>query len=83
MYCPKCKQPTEVIDSRQVNGRNAIRRRRECLSPDCKHRFTTYEDFESSKIRLENDSLRKKLKRAQDLVNITRSALGNQNNQDG
>lgn len=42
MYCPKCHNPdTKVIDSRIVEGWNAVRRRRECEK--CWFRFTTYE----------------------------------------
>jgi len=40
MRCPYCKEgDTRVIDTREV--RDAVRRRRECLS--CGQRFTTYE----------------------------------------
>ena len=42
MECPFCgKVDNGVIDSRPTKERNAIRRRRECLS--CAGRFTTYE----------------------------------------
>ena len=42
MQCPYCDfQDTRVIDSRLSEGKDAIRRRRECLS--CGKRFTTYE----------------------------------------
>lgn len=42
MQCPYCEcQDTRVIDSRLSEGKDAIRRRRECLS--CNKRFTTYE----------------------------------------
>ena len=42
MQCPYCDfQDTRVIDSRLSEGKDAIRRRRECLS--CEKRFTTYE----------------------------------------
>ena len=45
MKCPNCGyMDSKVIDSRPVEERNSIRRRRECLS--CKHRFTTYEFVE-------------------------------------
>lgn len=43
MLCPKCKQETFVIDSRDIET-TVIRRRREC--EDCNHRFTTYERIE-------------------------------------
>src|ERR687883_963486 len=42
MQCPYCDyQDTKVIDSRLSEGKDAIRRRRECLA--CAKRFTTYE----------------------------------------
>ncbi len=44
MHCPKCKWPTKVIDSREVEEWKEIRRRRECEV--CWHRFTTYEKIQ-------------------------------------
>lgn len=45
MHCPKCdNDDSKVLESRELNESNAIRRRRECLG--CKHRFTTYERLE-------------------------------------
>ena len=42
VQCPYCDfEDTRVIDSRLSEGKDAIRRRRECLS--CSKRFTTYE----------------------------------------
>ncbi|GAB4274104.1 MAG: transcriptional regulator NrdR [Coriobacteriia bacterium] len=42
MRCPYCgHDETKVVDSRVSESRDAIRRRRECLS--CSKRFTTYE----------------------------------------
>lgn len=42
MRCPFCLGPeTKVIDSRESNEGDQIRRRRECLA--CKERYTTYE----------------------------------------
>ncbi|MBS5449709.1 MAG: transcriptional regulator NrdR [Coriobacteriia bacterium] len=44
MRCPKCGfEESRVIDSRPSESGDAIRRRRECLNPSCKERFTTYE----------------------------------------
>lgn len=44
MQCPYCDfEDTRVIDSRLSEAKDAIRRRRECLSPACGKRFTTYE----------------------------------------
>ena len=42
MNCPKCGYyESKVVDSRNVDEYNSIRRRRECLK--CRNRFTTYE----------------------------------------
>lgn len=46
MKCPFCRTDnTRVVDSRDINTGDAIRRRRECEA--CKRRFTTYERVES------------------------------------
>jgi transcriptional repressor NrdR len=43
--CPFCQnEETRVLDSRQIEGGTAIRRRREC--DVCAKRFTTYEKYE-------------------------------------
>jgi transcriptional repressor NrdR len=39
--CPRCQQPTRVLESRRADAGVATRRRREC--PACGHRFTTFE----------------------------------------
>jgi transcriptional repressor NrdR len=47
VLCPVCRAAdNRVIDSR--DDESAVRRRRECLA--CRHRFTTYERIESSRI---------------------------------
>ena len=49
MQCPYCDfEDTKVIDSRLSETKDAIRRRRECLS--CGKRFTTYERREPIKL---------------------------------
>ncbi len=49
MQCPYCDfEDTKVIDSRLSETKDAIRRRRECLS--CAKRFTTYERREPLKL---------------------------------
>jgi transcriptional repressor NrdR len=46
MRCPYCEgAETRVVDSRDTEGREAIRRRRECAA--CGRRFTTYEKVEA------------------------------------
>jgi len=45
MNCPYCGSPdNRVVDSRDTESKEAIRRRRECLA--CGQRFTTYEKIE-------------------------------------
>ena len=45
MNCPFCAHPKDkVVDSREANSGDAIRRRRECL--ECGKRFTSYERIE-------------------------------------
>ena len=45
MKCPFCNHPdTQVIDTRENDDGDSIRRRRRCLS--CDKRFTTYETVE-------------------------------------
>ncbi|MEE4352020.1 MAG: transcriptional regulator NrdR [Desulfatiglans sp.] len=47
MKCPYCGRiNNKVIDSRMSKDGRTIRRRRECVEPDCKRRFTTYEKLE-------------------------------------
>lgn len=41
MKCPKCKDRTRILETRETS--TTIRRRRECLSPLCGQRFTTTE----------------------------------------
>lgn len=49
MKCPVCGfADSKVIDSRPVEERNSIRRRRECLS--CQKRFTTFEVIETVQV---------------------------------
>jgi transcriptional repressor NrdR len=45
MKCPFCKNPdTQVVDTRESEEGDSIRRRRRCLS--CEKRFTTFETVE-------------------------------------
>ncbi len=45
MECPYCTHTkSKVTDKRDSDS--SIRRRRECLNPKCKKRFTTYENIE-------------------------------------
>ena len=49
MRCSQCQSTeSKVIESRDVSGGVAIRRRRECLN--CQNRFTTYERVEQPQV---------------------------------
>lgn len=44
MHCPKCSNPeTKVLDTRNVEDKHSIRRRRQCL--ECAYRFSTIESI--------------------------------------
>ena len=64
MQCPYCDfQDTKVIDSRLSESKDAIRRRRECVS--CEKRFTTYERREPLKLMvIKRDGTREPFDRA-------------------
>lgn len=40
MRCPRCRKPSQVLDSRLLQD-NSVRRRRRCLK--CRFKWTTYE----------------------------------------
>ena len=60
MKCPYCEhKESKVTDKR--DSPEGIRRRRECLNPKCKKRFTTYERIERSDLYvLKKDGRREK-----------------------
>ena len=63
MRCTKCGNINDkVIDSRESKDGLSVRRRRECI--DCGHRFTTYEHFEHSDLRVvKRDGIREPFSR--------------------
>ena len=73
MKCPNCGCPdSKVIDSRPVEERNSIRRRRECLA--CQKRFTTFEVIESVQILvLKKDGTRELFDRSKMLSGILKA----------
>lgn len=75
MKCPFCGyKDTDVVDSRDTEELNAIRRRREC--PVCKKRFTTYERPEESVIIvIKRDGRREKFDK-QKLINSILKSVG-------
>lgn len=73
MLCPFCANiQTQVLDSRDTENLEAIRRRRECLK--CKKRFTTYERVESVGLRvIKKDGMQEEFDMHKLLRGITRS----------
>ena len=63
MKCPACSNPdTRVIDSREAEDGDSIRRRRVC--DRCEERFTTFERSESARIQvLKRDGSRQEFDR--------------------
>ena len=74
MRCPKCGgNKSSVVDSRQAEDGNTIRRRREC--EECQHRFTTYERVEErTLVVVKKDGTREQFTRDKIFNGIIRSA---------
>ena len=74
MRCPKCGgNKSSVVDSRQAEDGNTIRRRREC--EECQHRFTTYERVEErTLVVVKKDGTREQFSRDKIPNGIIRSA---------
>jgi len=73
MRCPFCGHAdTRVTDSRESD--DGIRRRRECLSPACGRRFTTYERVQVAPLAVvKKDGRREEFSREKILAGIRRS----------
>ncbi|CQR25780.1 NrdR family transcriptional regulator [Streptococcus varani] len=74
MRCPKCNSlKSSVVDSRQAEDGNTIRRRREC--ENCHFRFTTYERLEEKTlVVVKKDGTREQFSREKIFNGIIRSA---------
>lgn len=73
MRCPKCQSlKSSVIDSRQAEDGNTIRRRRSC--DQCGQRFTTYERIEEDSCCCQKDGTREQFSREKIFNGIIRSA---------
>ncbi|TWS94790.1 MULTISPECIES: transcriptional regulator NrdR [unclassified Streptococcus] len=74
MRCPKCQgNKSSVVDSRQAEDGQAIRRRRVC--DDCQARFTTFERVEDSPLLvIKKDGTREQFSRDKILNGIIQSA---------
>ncbi|HEL1584569.1 TPA: transcriptional repressor NrdR [Streptococcus suis] len=74
MRCPKCTSlKSSVVDSRQAEDGNTIRRRREC--EQCGNRFTTYERIEEKTlVVVKKDGTREQFSREKIFNGIIRSA---------
>ena len=73
MKCSQCSSvDTKVIESRDVNDGEAIRRRRAC--PDCGYRFTSYERVERPQIIvIKNNGIRELFNRDKLLAGLYRA----------
>ncbi|MCA9330519.1 transcriptional repressor NrdR [Candidatus Saccharibacteria bacterium] len=73
MKCSQCSLPdTKVIESRDANDGEAIRRRRAC--PECGYRFTTYERVEKPQlIVIKKDGVRELFNREKLLAGLYRA----------
>jgi transcriptional repressor NrdR len=73
MECPYCGHiKSKVTDKRSSSS--GIRRRRECLNPKCKKRFTTYERVEKSDLYvIKKDGRREKFLRDKLEIGIQRA----------
>lgn len=78
MQCPYCdNEDTRVIDSRLSEGKDAIRRRRECLT--CSKRFTTYERREPLRLMvIKRDGGRETFDRAKLMDGLSRACAKRQ-----
>ena len=73
MHCPLCQSPTRVLETRRIDGRNALRRRRRCSS--CGERFTTTEHLERGPTYVrKRDGARQPFDRAKLRGGLTRAA---------
>lgn len=73
MRCPYCQEDSDrVVDTRQADDQFAIRRRRECLK--CGRRYTTYERFEESQLKVvKKDGSRQPYERQKLLAGLMRA----------
>ena len=73
MRCPFCGwEDSRVVDSRDID--DSVRRRRECLNPDCTLRFTTYERVQAVALYVvKKDGRREEFSRAKLLGGLRRA----------
>lgn len=74
MRCARCQaSETKVVESRDVAGGGAIRRRRQCLR--CNFRYTTYERTERPNLVIvKRDGMRQSFDRTKILAGISKAA---------
>jgi transcriptional repressor NrdR len=75
MKCPYCaRNESRVVDKRDSPETGNIRRRRECLSPKCGKRFTTYERVEELNLSVvKKDGSRERFDRNKVLVGLLKA----------
>ena len=75
MRCPFCRYPdSRVIDSREVEDGQAIRRRRSC--PECSRRFTTLEESLLSVVK--RSGVTEPFSRSKVIAGVSRACQGRQ-----
>ena len=75
MRCPFCRHPdSRVIDSREVEDGQAIRRRRSC--PECSRRFTTLEESLLSVVK--RSGVTEPFSRSKVIAGVSRACQGRQ-----
>jgi transcriptional repressor NrdR len=75
MRCPFCRYPdSRVIDSREVEDGQAIRRRRSC--PECSRRFTTIEESLLSVVK--RSGVTEPFSRSKVIAGVSRACQGRQ-----
>lgn len=73
MRCPKCNSSTKVVDSRDLENANEVRRRRQCEK--CWYKFTTYEKASITRFTVIKSSWWKELYDKDKLINSIEKAV--------
>lgn len=73
MRCPKCWSSTKVVDSRDLETANEVRRRRQCEK--CGYKFTTYEKASITRFIVIKSSWWKELYDKDKLINSIEKAV--------
>jgi len=77
MRCPKCSYSTRVVDSRDLENVNEVRRRRVCEK--CWYKFTTYEKPEITRFVVIKSLWKKEIYDRDKLINSIQKAINKTN----